>query len=219
MLQSIGGAEYPRVASSAEKRRNVYGGNLPLLRQFATDWSEHAPLGDTSAANRAASVVPPTASTTSEAVVSFTTVSERITMSTENIHGAFITQDVASRLWNRLPDFETMGTMATKAESPESTQEVARRLKLTREAFGMKKAAWCRFVGISPQAWQNVEGGENTPAINRISIDEALKVCRATGVGLNWIYRGDRDDVPIKVALELQKLDPPPKKKPSAKRA
>jgi hypothetical protein len=140
-------------------------------------------------------------------------------MSAENIHGPFITQDVASRLWKRAADFETIALMATKAESPESTHEVARRLRLTREAFDMKKAAWCRFVGISPQAWQNVEGGEHTPAINRISLDEALKVVRATGVGLNWIYQGDRDDVPVKIALKLQELDPPAKKKPASKRA
>jgi hypothetical protein len=106
-----------------------------------------------------------------------------------------------------------MAPMATKVESPESTQEVARRLRLTREAFKMQKAVWCRFIGMTPQAWGNVEGTKNGPAVNRISLDEALKVCRATGVGLNWIYRGDRDDVPVKVAMELQKLDPPAKKK------
>jgi len=138
-------------------------------------------------------------------------------MGQETINGSFITQDVASRLWNPSRDFETIRPMATNAESPESTAAVARRLRLTREAFGMKKAVWCRFVGISPQAWQNVEGGENRPATNRISVDEALKVCRATGVGLDWIYRGDRDNVPVKVAMELQKLDPPKKK--TAKKA
>lgn len=105
--------------------------------------------------------------------------------------------------------------MVSKTESPESTQSVAERLRLTRKAFGMKKAVWCRFIGISPQAWSNVEGTETTPAMNRISLDEALKICRATGVGLNWIYRGDRADVPYKVALELQKLDPPTKRRAS----
>jgi hypothetical protein len=111
-----------------------------------------------------------------------------------------------------------MGPMAPRTESPESTPAVAERLRLTREAFGMKKAVWCRFVGISPQAWNNVEGTETKPAFNRISLDEALKVVRATGVGLNWIYRGNRDDVPVKIAIELQKLDPPAKKKTVGKR-
>lgn len=103
--------------------------------------------------------------------------------------------------------------MMAKAESPESVQAVARRLKLTRLAFEMNKASWCRFVKISPQAWQNVEGPENGPAANRISLEEALKVCQATGVGLNWIFRGDRADVPQKVALALNRLEPAPKRR------
>jgi len=112
-----------------------------------------------------------------------------------------------------------MQAMASNEESPESTQSVARRLRLTRQAFGMKKAAWCRFVGMSPQAWNNVEGSETGPAANRISVDEALKVCRATGVGLNWIFRGDRTDVPMKIAIELQKLDPPAKRRTAERKA
>lgn len=97
--------------------------------------------------------------------------------------------------------------MASKTESPESTQAVAERLRLTRESFHMKKAVWCRFVGISPAAWNNVEGSKHAPALNRISLDHALLVCRATGVGLNWIYRGNREDMPIKVAMEIAKLE------------
>lgn len=97
--------------------------------------------------------------------------------------------------------------MATRQKSPEHVQEVARRLRLTRLAFGMKKAPWSRFVGISPQSWNNVEGTERGPAANRISVDEALKVCRKTGVGLNWIFRGARDDMPVKVALAIDAVE------------
>ena len=104
-------------------------------------------------------------------------------------------------------DFETVQRMATRQTSPENTQEVARRLRMTRQAFGMKKAPWSRFVGISAQSWNNVEGTERGPAANRISVDEALKVCRATGVGLNWIYRGNRDDMPVKVAIKIAELE------------
>lgn len=109
--------------------------------------------------------------------------------------------------------------MPNRTESPESTQAVAERLRLTRRAFDMKKATWCRFVGISPQAWNNVEGTETSPAANRISLDEALKVCRATGVGLNWIFRGNRDDIPVKVAMKLQQLEQTAIARPAKKRA
>ena len=127
-------------------------------------------------------------------------------------------QDLCSHQWKPEAGFETIRPMAPHEESPESTAAVAFRLGLTRQAFGMKKAVWCRFVGITPTAWSNVEGTANQPAKNRISLDEALKVCRATGVGLDWIYRGDRTNVPVKVAMELQKLDPP-KKKTAGKKA
>jgi transcriptional regulator with XRE-family HTH domain len=128
-------------------------------------------------------------------------------MTAENIHAACINQMDSSRIWIEPPLFETIKPMVSKTESPESTQSVADRLRLTREAFGMKKAAWCRFVGISPAAWNNVEGSKHLPASNRISLDHALLVCRATGVGLDWIYRGQRDNVPVKVALELQRIE------------
>ena len=62
-------------------------------------------------------------------------------------------------------------------------------------------------MGITPQAWSGVEGTKNTPAANRISLDQALLICKATGVGLDWIFRGHRDDVPVKVSMELTRLE------------
>lgn len=90
---------------------------------------------------------------------------------------------------------------------PESTAAVAERLRLTRLAFGMKKATWCRLVGISQPAWAGVEGTKNTPAMNRIALDQALLICRATGVSLDWIYRGNRDGLPMKLALALREVE------------
>ncbi len=95
--------------------------------------------------------------------------------------------------------------MVSSEEAPESMRSVAARLRITRLAFGMKKAAWCRFVGITPQAWENVEGSERSPAKNRISIDQALLVCRATGVDMNWIYQGITAGLPQKLAMDLKK--------------
>lgn len=84
---------------------------------------------------------------------------------------------------------------------------------MTRLAFDMNVATWCRMVGITPQAWAGVEGTKNTPAKNRIALDQALLVCKATGVSLDWIYRGYRDNLPLKVALALQKLESPAPRK------
>lgn len=86
-------------------------------------------------------------------------------------------------------------TLVTEAE------KMADRLKRTREAFNLNQADWCRLVGIEPQAWSNYEQGRN-----RISIDQALKVCAATGVTTDWIYRGLMTaSLPTDVQLALQR--------------
>jgi transcriptional regulator with XRE-family HTH domain len=83
----------------------------------------------------------------------------------------------------------------------ESVTEIAQRLALTRRASGLGQAAWCRFVGIEPTTWNNYEQGTR-----RISLEQALKVCTATGVSLDWIYRGLADRLPVHFATELQRL-------------
>jgi transcriptional regulator with XRE-family HTH domain len=78
---------------------------------------------------------------------------------------------------------------------------IAERLRLTRQALGLKQAAISRLTGISTQAWNNYE-----TAKYRISVDQALMVCRATGVSLDWIYRGDMHGLPLRIATEIQQL-------------
>ena len=132
---------------------------------------------------------------------------ERIAMPPKIVHAALTNQDSSLRLWRDSGEFAHVKPMNDKAESAESTAAVARRLRLTREAFEMKKATWCRLVGITPQAWSNVEGTAGTPALNRIALDQALLVCRATGVDLDWIYRGSRDRLPHKLLMKINELE------------
>ncbi|MBR0695978.1 helix-turn-helix domain-containing protein [Bradyrhizobium lablabi] len=76
---------------------------------------------------------------------------------------------------------------------------IAERLKLTREALGLHQAAFGRLVGIEPQAINNYETG-----LRRISVDQAIKICAATGVSLDWIYRGLASGLPVNLATALQ---------------
>jgi transcriptional regulator with XRE-family HTH domain len=92
--------------------------------------------------------------------------------------------------------------MAKRPSAPTAVEMIAERLRLTRAASGLNQAAWCRLVGINPQAWNNYE-----QARNRISLDQALRICSATGVTLDWIYRGIAAGLPISMASEIQRLD------------
>jgi DNA-binding XRE family transcriptional regulator len=92
-------------------------------------------------------------------------------------------------------------------EPNERLPAVAARLRLTRKAFGMKKAAWCKFVGISPQSWGHLEGTRSLPARSRISIDQALQICRVTGIDLDWIFRGHRDRLAYDVRLKIEAVE------------
>ncbi|MBB4042037.1 DNA-binding XRE family transcriptional regulator [Microvirga flocculans] len=91
--------------------------------------------------------------------------------------------------------------MAKQPIRPDSKEAIAERLTLTREAMGMKQADFCRLVGITPQAWNNYE-----EAVNRISIDAALKVVQATGISLDWIYRGYEALLPQHIAQEIRRI-------------
>lgn len=76
---------------------------------------------------------------------------------------------------------------------------IAERLKLTREALGLNQAAFARLTGIEPQAINNYETG-----LRGISVDQAIKICAATGVSLDWIYRGLSAGLPINLATAMQ---------------
>lgn len=59
-------------------------------------------------------------------------------------------------------------------------------------------AGFARLVDMTPQAWNNYETGKR-----RISLDEANKIVRKFGIGLDWIYYGAEDRLPLHVAKAL----------------
>jgi len=71
------------------------------------------------------------------------------------------------------------------AQDVSSAVEIGKRLKLVREALKMSQTALCRLASISPQAWNNAETGDNL-----LTVPNAVKLCRVTGVTMDWIYRG-----------------------------
>lgn len=84
--------------------------------------------------------------------------------------------------------------LPTKDIEPTSVQDVAERLTITREAMAWSQAELCRRSGISKQSWNNAETADE-----RISVDNAIKLCRTTHVTLDWVYRGSRALLPANV--------------------
>ncbi len=93
--------------------------------------------------------------------------------------------------------------MGAGAGEQTTKRAIAARLRLTRLALmdGVdNQAEWARRVGIRPSTWNNYE-----EALNRISLDEALKICQATGISLDWIYFGSLHSLPHSLALKIQR--------------
>jgi transcriptional regulator with XRE-family HTH domain len=88
--------------------------------------------------------------------------------------------------------------------SPESTEMVAERLRLTREALGLNQAEIARRAGMTPTAWNNAETGDN-----RIGIGNAIKLRNALGLSLDWIYFGNKFTLPGDLAEKIGSLEAP----------
>lgn len=100
---------------------------------------------------------------------------------------------------SRRAGFGMLLKMGKKA--PTSVDSISERLELTREALGLSQAEFARRVGITEQAYTNYKRGAR-----RISHDQAEKLCRAIGVSLDWIYRGDMQSLRLDLATKIQEI-------------
>ena len=97
--------------------------------------------------------------------------------------------------------------MMADARDAASAVEIGKRLRLVREALKMSQTALCRLAGITPQAWNNAETGDNL-----LTVPNAEKLCRVTGVTMDWIYRGQiASALPAVLLEEIQKRQMQPR--------
>lgn len=96
--------------------------------------------------------------------------------------------------------------MISRAPLPTSSQAIAQRLRKLREASGLGQADFAKLCGIGKTAWANYESG-----LRRISPDQAFKVCDATGVTTDWIYRNHARGMDPTLLLGIQRGALPPK--------
>ena len=83
-----------------------------------------------------------------------------------------------------------------------SKELVGERLRVLREALDLSAAELCRRAGIEQNTYNNSETGDN-----RISVPNAVRIARVTGVSLDFIYQGIRETLPAKILHHLGKLD------------
>ena len=82
--------------------------------------------------------------------------------------------------------------------------EVGKRLKILREALNMSQVALCRATGIGDQVWNNAETGDNL-----LTVPNAVKLCRVTGVTMDWIYLGQVTALPFSLLNAIIKKTRP----------
>lgn len=90
--------------------------------------------------------------------------------------------------------------MAGREIDPTSIEAIALRLTLLRQALaGDNQADFCRRYEFEPRLWNNYERG-----VSRISIDNARKLWRKIGVGIEWTYNGIDVLLPALIAEKLR---------------
>lgn len=79
---------------------------------------------------------------------------------------------------------------------------IADRLRITRQALGLRHVDVCRATGIKSNAYANYETGHRRP-----NLDDMIRYAETFGVTLDWIYRGDPSGLRHALAQKVLKLD------------
>lgn len=98
--------------------------------------------------------------------------------------------------------------MTADDDSKESLAAIQQRLLDLYEAYAesigqkgsLSQAEFARRIDITAQTWRQIT------AVNRVSVDTAVKISRATGVSLDWIYLGETAMIPQRLAEPLNRL-------------
>lgn len=83
-------------------------------------------------------------------------------------------------------------------EHGDSREAVAARLARVREIIGVDKQTFAERAGMSPQAYGAFENGSRD-----LSLEAAKKLRKAYGLSLEFLYFGNKDDLPHKIATQL----------------
>lgn len=88
--------------------------------------------------------------------------------------------------------------MGNKSRSAELKTDVGRRLRVTRLALGMAQNEFAARAGIAANTYSMYESGDQL-----ITVENALAMCEAHGLTMDWLYRGIPGDLPHKLATAV----------------
>jgi transcriptional regulator with XRE-family HTH domain len=78
---------------------------------------------------------------------------------------------------------------------------IATRLHLTRQVFGLSQKAFAARAGIVFTTYEVYELAERRPPL-----DDALSICKAFDLTLDWLYAGDIRGLPLSVAEAIKRV-------------
>lgn len=91
--------------------------------------------------------------------------------------------------------------MQDPEDSGQLTQDVARRLRLTREAFALQQAEFAEAAGLSQPQYSQFETGKRL-----LSLKAALLLCSKYNITLDWLFLGDPSGLPYRLADSIKLL-------------
>ena len=80
-----------------------------------------------------------------------------------------------------------------------SLAAIGLRLKLTRQVLGLTQVALCRSVGIATNTYNQYEKG-----VTRPTVENAIAICEAFHLTLDWLYRGDPSGLRYDLADQIK---------------
>lgn len=82
-----------------------------------------------------------------------------------------------------------------------TTNAVAHRLRLTREALGIEQGQFADRLGFERNRYNQYDTGARA-----LTLIPAIKICDEFGVTLDWLFRGDISGLPFGLATRISEL-------------
>lgn len=82
-----------------------------------------------------------------------------------------------------------------------SKEAVGRRLRLTRDVFGLGQSDFCRRAGIAQNAYSQFETGRRM-----LTLESAIRLHESYFLTLDWLYLGDASGLKLSLADSITAL-------------